>query len=269
MSRLLRHDRTRLHFILDLTSLYVSPPRSLLLTLGCTSIYASPRDAFGRAIGGGDVGSGMPVAHAGALVASTDAVAMLLLVPLSLLTRWTGLRPLLLVMPLLGLIAATVLICEVSRKDDGEFDATFAHGTRGAADFVAAPGLLNASELSVVASSSATAVVQAQATPRYYVIRAALLILSISEVVCPIVPLALVPAAAGDVLGAAYGTIDGMLGLAQMSIALLFGVLRSAYGFQGALCLMAAGFCATVAVSLPLMARTSEAKKAPAECHER
>ena len=92
---------------------------------------------------------------------------------------------------------------------------------------------------------------------RYVPQAAALLVLSLIEVVTPILPLALVPAAAGDVLGTAYGTIEFMFACVQMALSLSLGFIRSHEqgGFLGALCLPSAGFVAATLVALPLMAR--------------
>lgn len=270
------------------------------LTVGTLHAYHSVRVEL--VVSGGN----MSVQQAGALIASTDAMAMALLVPLSLLPRWIGLRPLLILMPLLALAAAVVLIVEVTssgaggvglgrmmassdftRNADAWGGAQQAHAQLAAVQLAHAQ-LVHAQSASFSAdhlhgfidlhkglpaddTSGGGAGADAYAwggnsteaggafettviSP--IIIRAALLVIAIAEIASPIVPLALVPAAAGDVLGAAYGTIEVMFALTQMCIALLLGVVRSSWGFTGALVLICSGFAAAIAVSLPLMART-------------
>ena len=159
--------------------------------------------------------------EAGALMATTDLVAMLLLGALGpWVTRRVGLRPLLMCAPLLGLAACLVLIEQQLSRRNG----------RGPPQM------------------------------------ASLLLLSLIEVVTPILPLALVPAAAGDVLGTAYGTIEFMFASVQMAITLSLGAIRSHEdgGFLGALCLTSAGFVAATLVALPLMARGAAGERGAA-----
>ena len=164
-------------------------------------------------------------------MASMDAMAMLAMVPLCLLPRVTGMRPLLVALPLLGLAAATVLL--VARGDGVLYAVHDYHHDD--------PGHEHSLGLHV---------------------NMALFTLSLIEIVAPIIPLALVPAAAGDVLGSAYGTIEGMLSGAQVAIALLLGVVRHGWGFMGALWLTSAGFLAAFVTSLPLMARAAKERAA-------
>ena len=117
-------------------------------------------------------------------------------------------------MPLLALCAASLLI----------FDVTWgsATGEKYLLDLIVADTTNSSRNIAGLGKDDAHANLPAISIP----VRVALLVLSIAEIASPIVPLALVPAAAGDVLGAAYGTIEGMFALAQMSIALLLGVVR-------------------------------------------
>jgi hypothetical protein len=151
--------------------------------------------------------------EAGAFMAGADTFALVALVPLGLAVRYTGLRPMLLLAPLVGL--ATCLVLLQHKLADPPTDFT-------------------------------------------WVQKGAVLALSLLEFASPIIPLALVPAAAGDVLGAAYGTIEGMFACVQLFITLMLGVLRSHEEgrFVGALCLLSAGFGGAALTALPLMART-------------
>lgn len=173
--------------------------------------------------------TGLSLQASGELMAMSDAMALLLFLPLSLLPRYFGLRPLLVVAPLVGLASSLALLPSI-------------------ADYTGVP--------------DDDAPHHASAPPRdgpTWVQRGALLALSSVEVASPIIPLALVPAAAGsDELGAAYGTIEVLFACFQMALTLMLGAVRKlGGGFGGALCLTAAGFAAAVAVALPLIARTA------------
>lgn len=60
----------------------------------------------------------------------------------------------------------------------------------------------------------------------------------------------------GDVLGQAYGSIEGMLAAAQVALALALGLIRDTFGFMGAFFLFSVGCLAALVISCPLMART-------------
>ena len=164
-------------------------------------------------------------------MATMDAMALLAMVPLCLLPRVTGMRPFLVGLPLLGLAATTVLL---AARGDGVIFAVHDYHHDD-------PGHEHRLGLHVYVS---------------------LFTLSLIEIVAPIIPLALVPTAAGDVLGAAYGTIEGMLSGAQVAIAILLGVVRHGWGFTGALWLTTGGFFAAFVTSLPLMARAVKERRA-------
>ena len=182
--------------------------------------------------------------QAGALMASCDTFAMIMLLSLGgLVTRHIGLRPLLVCAPLCGLASCIVL---------------FQHATCCHAAGAKEHNLL-ASDVGSDASDVGGDASSAEDVHEFGPLQiSALLMLSLIEIVSPIVPLALVPAAAGDVLGAAYGALEFMFQMCQMAITLSLGVMRSREegGFTGALKLVAAGFTAATLIALPLMART-------------
>lgn len=82
-------------------------------------------------------------------------------------------------------------------------------------------------------------------------VRMAIFVLSVLEVLAPIIPLALLPANARK-LGAAYGAIEVMFITIQMAIVCLLGVARTVSGYSGALGLIIGGFASVMIISLPV-----------------
>ncbi|KAL1498458.1 hypothetical protein AB1Y20_013783 [Prymnesium parvum] len=82
--------------------------------------------------------------------------------------------------------------------------------------------------------------------------RGSLLMLSMLELTVPIVPLALLPVNT-DKLGSAFGALEAIYVVVQMSITLLFGVVRTFAEFPGVLGLMCGGFIISFILSIPLM----------------
>ena len=185
------------------------------------------------------VSSGDDVEDAGDLFASYDALAIVILPLLCGLTRLTGLRPLLACAPLLSLTAAAMLAGSTI-YNPGSISLPFWHTTSNSKR-----------------SDSGSVAAGAQ-----------LLTLSIMEISAPIIPLAMLPANAGELLGAAYGAVEAMFIVFQMCIKLLLGFVRSASGFSGALALMSGGFVAALLVSLPLIAQAAEGRDASAAAGE-
>jgi hypothetical protein len=194
---------------------------------------------------------GLSTVDAGEWSASNDALAMAVLPALCFLGNRTGLRPMLPLAPLLALVAAAILLVEITKVHEINNDTAQRPGT-----------------LSLPTRGSLAA-------------------LSLLELAIPIVPLALLPANTHN-LGTAYGGLEAIFILvqvwtrphtrppafcgprdhltfhslctlrAQTTIAIVLGVLRAFSGFTGALCLICSGFACAAALSIPLLSRVKD-----------
>ncbi len=199
------------------------------------------------------VSRGLTLTAAGSLVATNDALAMLALPLACALSRLTGLRPLLLATSLLSLAAAVLLAHSHA--------AAAAPDAPGAGAGMGVKGRLDQPLPSNAASSDTAGAADGGDGAADGIgagTAAAAFILSLMEVSAPVIPLALLPANASS-LGTAYGAIEVMFVVSQLTITLLVGVLRqSSHSFDGALGLMWGGFAAAFAVAMPLAAHTTE-----------
>ena len=178
------------------------------------------------------------ITEAGSLIATNDALAMLLLPLLAVLTiRITRLRPWLAAAPLLSLAAC-------------------AHFALGAMSMHQPPSGIDSG---ADGSSASLGLASVGLAPR-----AELFILSVMEVSAPVVPLALLPLNVGSNLGLAYGTLDTIFHCTQIALTVLLGGVRMSAGFGGALVLLCVGFATAALTALPLIGRARDLKRSAA-----
>ena len=195
------------------------------LLVGTLHAYHSVRIELAASLGN------LSILDAGALFATNDGIAMLLLPLLAVLSRFTGLHLLALVTPFISLAAITLFMFNAS---DEPFIGTILASDGGHTNSMS--GQLNLAA------------------------RAELLIMSILEVGAPVIPLALLPvskrgASARGRLGSAYGIIETLFIACQICIIMLLGVVRNGSkttDFHAPIAVMSCGFAAASTVSVTM-----------------
>ena len=158
----------------------------------------------------------MDLPEAGAYVAASDGVGIVVAPLLAALCRFTGLKPMIALVPVVAGGGISLL-----HRLNGDFPP-----------------------VDVDHSS----------------VRLGVLLLSAMEVFVPILPLALLPANAGQ-LGSAYGAVEIIFIAVQMSEHFALGLVRVRYDYRGAFWLILGGFAAVLLASVPVLLYSRENKR--------
>ena len=179
------------------------------LAVGTLHLYHSIRIKFMES-------RGMDLPEAGAYVAASDGVGIVVAPLLAALCRFTGLKPMIALVPVVAGGGISLL------------------------------HRLNADFPPVDVDHSS--------------VRLGVLLLSAMEVFVPILPLALLPANAGQ-LGSAYGAVEIIFIAVQMAEHFALGLVRVRYGYRGAFWLILGGFAAVLLASVPVLLYSRENKR--------